>query len=360
MSLKDIVLEARDTVVRIFEGDSHLRELVDIIDRAVGLSENDATDDLDNIHELGEGWVAEETLGIALYCALRHQDDFSAGVIAAVNHSGDSDSTGAVTGNILGALLGYGAIADQWKNGLELSDVILEMADDLCHGCQMSEYSHYDDPEWIAKYMHMHRPARKQPVAPGTVMRLVQGDITKLSDVEAVVNAANRSLLGGGGVDGAIHRAAGPELLEECKTLHGCETGEAKLTGGYNLPCKYVIHTVGPVWHGGQHNEPELLADCYRNSLQTAVDHEIRSIAFPSISTGVYSYPVEDAAKVAVSTVNQFIEANPGKLDLVEWVLFDGHTYSAYEDALNRLQVSRIVNSPRLDGINRVLRDGLI
>ncbi len=158
VSLKEIVLEARDTVAQIFKGDPHLRELIDIIDRAIMLSENDAIDDLDNIHQLGEGWVAEETLGISLYCALRHQDDFSAGVIAAVNHNGDSDSTGAVTGNILGVLLGYDAIADQWKQDLELSDVILEVADDLCHGCQMSEYGHYKDPEWISKYMYMKRP----------------------------------------------------------------------------------------------------------------------------------------------------------------------------------------------------------
>ena len=191
-------------------------------------------------------------------------------------------------------------------------------------------------------------------------MRLVQGDITKVSDVDTIVNAANKSLLGGGGVDGAIHRAAGPELLEECKTLHGCETGEAKLTGAYNLPCKHIIHTVGPVWHGGQHKEPELLADCYRNSLQIAVDHEIRSVAFPSISTGGYRYPVEEAARIAVGTVNQFIEAHPGKLDLVEWVLFDEHTYGAYENAFNQLQVSRIVHSPKLDEINRMLRVGLI
>ena len=132
-----------------------------MIDRAISLSENDAIDDLDNLHQLGEGWVAEETLGISLYCALRHQDDFSAGILAAVNHNGDSDSTGAVTGNILGALLGYDAIADQWKQGLELSDVILEMADDLCHGCQMSEYSSFADPEWGTKYSRMHRPVRK-------------------------------------------------------------------------------------------------------------------------------------------------------------------------------------------------------
>ena len=160
-TLKEIVLEARDTAAKLFAGDPHSSELTDIINLAVSLSENGKAD-LDNIHALGEGWVAEETLGISLYCALRHQDDFSAGIIAAVNHKGDSDSTGAVTGNILGALLGYEAIDNRWKQRLELSDVILEIADDLCHGCQMDEYSSYRDPEWEAKYMRMHRPIRRQ------------------------------------------------------------------------------------------------------------------------------------------------------------------------------------------------------
>lgn len=159
MPLKAIVREARDTAAELFAGDPHLAELLGIIDLAVRLSENDA-DDLDNIHQLGEGWVAEETLGISLYCALRHQDDFSAGIIAAVNHKGDSDSTGAVTGNILGALLGYEAIEAKWKQDLELSDVILEIADDLFFGCRMSEYSRDRDVEWEAKYVHMHRPTR--------------------------------------------------------------------------------------------------------------------------------------------------------------------------------------------------------
>ena len=167
-------------------------------------------------------------------------------------------------------------------------------------------------------------------------IRLIKGDITKVTDVEAIVNAANRSLLGGGGVDGAIHRAAGPKLLEECRKLHGCDTGEAKLTAAYNLPCQYIIHTVGPIWNGGRHGEAELLANCYRNSLLLAVEKGIRRIAFPSISTGVYSYPVEEAAKIAVHTVKQFFKEHPGEIDLVEWVLFGQSTYDAYEKALNQ------------------------
>lgn len=159
-TLKDIVLEAKDTANELFAGDPNLPELDRIIDLAVELSEN-CDPDLENIHRLGEGWVAEETLGISLYCALRYQNDFSAGVIAAVNHKGDSDSTGAVTGNILGAWLCYSAIEDKWKRDLELADVILEIADDLCHGCQMSEYGSYHDPDWVEKYVHMHRPMHR-------------------------------------------------------------------------------------------------------------------------------------------------------------------------------------------------------
>lgn len=179
VTLKEAILQARDATAEAFAGDAHLERLTGILEQAIALSEN-GDDDLSNIHRLGEGWVAEETLGISLYCALRHQTDFSAGVIAAVNHSGDSDSTGAVTGNILGAVLGYEAIEEKWKTNLELSDVILEMADDLCHGCQMEEYSHYYDPDWERKYMYMRwkdEPQETQAQSPGEFVRSPAFDI---------------------------------------------------------------------------------------------------------------------------------------------------------------------------------------
>jgi len=144
------------------------------------------------------------------------------------------------------------------------------------------------------------RPARIQ---------VAEGDITTFR-VEALVNAANTTLLGGGGVDGAIHRAAGPDLLEECRTLGGCRTGEAKITRGYRLPARWVIHTVGPVWHGGRQGEDDLLANCYRNSLTLAVEHAIRSVAFPGISTGAYGFPLERAARIAVGETRKFLETN--------------------------------------------------
>lgn len=169
------------------------------------------------------------------------------------------------------------------------------------------------------------------------VIKTVRGDITKIQDVQAIVNAANNSLLGGGGVDGAIHRAAGPELLAECRTLNGCETGQAKITKAYHLPCDYVIHTVGPIWYGGKNKEEELLASCYYHSMQVAMENGIRTIAFPSISTGIYHFPVEPAAKIAVHTVARFLDENKGKFDLVEWVLFDENTEKIYKTEVDRL-----------------------
>lgn len=169
------------------------------------------------------------------------------------------------------------------------------------------------------------------------MIKTIKGDITKIDYTDAIVNAANSSLLGGGGVDGAIHRAAGKELLFECQLLGGCKTGQAKITKAYKLPCKNIIHTVGPVWNGGSKNEDELLAGCYYNSLKLAVDNGIRTIAFPSISTGIYSFPVERAAQIAVKTVNDFLQENEGKLDLVIWVLFDEKTEAVYKAEIKHL-----------------------
>ncbi len=162
----------------------------------------------------------------------------------------------------------------------------------------------------------------------GSRIETVRGDITKL-DVDAIVNAANTTLLGGGGVDGAIHRAAGPELLSECRTLGGCQPGEAKLTQGYRLPACFVIHTVGPVWTGGTRDEPQILANCYRNSLRLAVENRIKTIAFPAISCGAYGYPIREAARIAIDTTREFL-ATDDEIDKVIFVVWIKDIYEAY------------------------------
>lgn len=166
--------------------------------------------------------------------------------------------------------------------------------------------------------------------------QVVTGDITKLA-VDAIVNAANTSLLGGGGVDGAIHRAAGPELLEECRSLNGCKVGQAKITRGYRLPARHVIHTVGPVWQGGGEGEADLLASCCRKSLELAVASDCRTIAFPAISTGVYRFPKEDAARIAVGTVAHFLDRDPTLVDVI-FACFDEETAALHRAAMAALK----------------------
>lgn len=165
---------------------------------------------------------------------------------------------------------------------------------------------------------------------------LVKGDITR-QRVDAIVNAANNSLLGGGGVDGAIHRAAGPELLKECRTIGGCPTGEARISLGYNLPARYVVHTVGPIWRGGKSGEPELLRSCYRNCLDIVSKHNLNSIAFPSISTGVYGYPLELAIPIALKEITKYLKKNPD-LERVIIVCFDSIVFDSYSQSLNVLK----------------------
>ncbi len=167
-------------------------------------------------------------------------------------------------------------------------------------------------------------------------IEIILGDITKQA-VDAIVNAANCSLLGGGGVDGAIHRAAGPELLAECRTLHGCETGKAKITKGYRLPAKYVIHTPGPVWHGGGHGEEELLRSCYRSCLELASENGCRTVDFPSISTGVYRFPLEKASRIAVKAIAEYLADHP-EIQRVRMVCFDERTKAFYDRALEALR----------------------
>ena len=167
---------------------------------------------------------------------------------------------------------------------------------------------------------------------PDSKIEIARGDITTFQ-VDAIVNAANTTLLGGGGVDGAIHRTAGPKLLAECRTIGGCRPGEAKITRGYDLPARFVIHAVGPIWRDGKHNEPETLANCYRHSLQLAVENGIKTIAFPAVSCGAYGYPISEAAQIALKTVRDFL-ATDDRIDKITFVLWDEDIYDAYRQLL--------------------------
>lgn len=320
MTLKEIVLEAEQTVLELFKDDKHVKELTDIIDLAVELSEN-GYDDLDNINRIGEGWVAEETLAIAIYCALRHQDDFSAGIIAAVNHKGDSDSTGAVTGNILGALLGYEALDEKWKKDLELKDVILEVADDLYNGCQISEYSTKEDPDWERKYIKMQwkedeQESENTPENKPSKFELIHASCAD-QEVDVVVNAANSRLWEGGGICGVIFSRAGSrELTEACNQYQTpLRDGEAVITPSFNMKnAKAIIHAVGPNF-GVTPTAFKELFNAYYNSLLVMKDNRYHSISFPLISSSIFGgnlpNPVAESTKQCLRAYKQFTKDYP-------------------------------------------------
>ena len=297
------VNEGLDTLRRLYPDESRdVEALSGLCGRALRLVSEDMRDS-DAVRCIGEGWVGDEALAIAIYCTARHIGDFEAALAASVNHGGDSDSTGAITGNLIGAVLGYRAIPEKYLRDLELRDATEALARDLAAGPCISEYCEISTPEqrqWLARYCY-HEPVGFD-VDVRRRIQIVTGDITRL-ETDAIVNAANSSLLGGGGVDGAIHRAAGPELLEECRKLGGCPTGESRMTGAYRLPADYVIHTVGPRWRGGDSGEASLLASCYNTAIDLAVEAHLHSVAFPCVSTGVYHFPRQEAARIAIDTV---------------------------------------------------------
>jgi len=311
VTIGQAVDDAVVTVEKLFPNSQHMPYLKSLIRKAKDLASQNYSDPY-AIAQLGQGWVAEETLAIAIYCAMKYPNDFHKALVAAVNHSGDSDSTGAVTGNILGAHLGMEGISPYYYlNKLELCDVITEIADDLYHDCQMSEYGSYYDPVWVKKYVEMTyrrtsgatvRSRDKLP-KPMATLTIRQVSITDLA-VDCIVNAANTQLQHGGGVCGAIFSAAGAkELQYACNQYGSCPTGEAVLTPGFRLKAKYIAHAVGPRWQGGGHNEQQLLHNCYQNAMKLAYNKGCRSIAFPLISSGIYGYPVRQAWQVAIHAI---------------------------------------------------------
>lgn len=331
ISINDAVNEAVQTVERLYPNSSHMKYLRELIQKAQLLSQ-EKMNDLDAIRALGEGWVAEETLAIAIYCALKYPHDFDRAMIASVNHKGDSDSTGAVTGNILGAYLGMAGIPPKYTEHLELRDLILEVADDLYYDCKMTEYGSYFSKTWNDKYIEMtyrrstetsetRKEERKHASSSLTIQKI---SITDL-DVDCIVNAANNQLQQGGGVCGAIFAAAGAKKLQAiCNDIGMCDTGHTVVTPGFNLKAKYIIHAVGPRWKDGKHHEEAMLYNCYKCAMADAQMRDCHSIAFPLISSGIYGYPAKEAWKVAIKAIQDYQKAHADyHLDVIIAVISD-------------------------------------
>ena len=356
MSLKEIVFEAKDAACRIFSGDEHLRELSEIIERAVLLAGNDDSD-LNNIHALGEGWVAEETLAIAIYCALKYENDFSKAVITAVNHNGDSDSTGAVTGNIMGALVGYSSIEDKWKDHLELSDVILEVADDLCHGCQMDENSHYRDPAWISKYMSMHR----YQVPSQTTYTFFWHENEKFGEFS---NWYQRPFV----IDDFRYFCVEQYMMaQKAKLFHDAENYTNILRANTPGGCKYLGKQVTPfdpdVWDQRKYdivkagNRAKYEQNDDLRVLLLSTGNSVLAEASPKDT--IWGVGL-DAAAAEQTAPSEWRGKNLlGKILMELRAEFRGDS-DVPDESLQGMTAEKIVRTPQFDDINRMLRDGSV
>ena len=318
ITVSSAVQDSMKALQILFPDAVHLDELLSLMQKAMELASSDL-DDLSAIRQVGEGWVGDEALAIAIYCAVKYQDDFDKALIAAVNHDGDSDSTGAVTGNILGARLGLKDIPEKYTRDLELKDVILAIADDLFSDCRMEEDGDFYDQVWDEKYIqcsYQPEPADTEKAEEamynkGNSIEIVQSDIAALK-TDCVVNAANTRLAEGSGVCGAIFRAAGSEqLTAACARIGGCEEGSAVITPGFKMKAKYIIHAVGPHWHGGNRGERERLYSCYHAAMTLVQEKGCHSVGFPLISAGVFGYPLEEAWEVAIQAIRDYYKKNP-------------------------------------------------
>ena len=307
-AIKDMISAMKE----LFADAKHIIEFTELMEKAVKLSESDIAD-IDAIHMLGEGWVAEETLAIAIYCTLKHQNEFKKAIVAAVNHQGDSDSTGAVAGNILGAYLGLSAIPPEYLDNLELKDVILELADDLYNDCRIDEYNMYDDEIWVEKYVRMTYDPRRTNMSSIELLNASCAD----QNVDAVVNAANNRLWAGGGICGVIFKKAGiMELKNACAQYSTpLKDGSAVITPAFNMKnAKAIIHAVGPDFSRTPSAFKELF-DAYYNSLVVLMQNNLHSISFPLISSGIFggnlADPVGESTKQCCRAYKKFIADYP-------------------------------------------------